>query len=223
MDWVQQLEAILFDMDGTLIDTDDQVVERLAQRLRPFFRHRAHPAARWLLMQTETPGNALVTMLDWLRLDEPLMGFTDWLRRRRGIYAAPEFRLIPGVAEMLVQLNGRYRLGIVTTRSRYHIHCFLEQFPTIAPFFEVTLGLQDTRRLKPHPAPLRKAAQTLNLSPGTCLMVGDTTVDILSARRAGVYSVGVLCGFGERYELERAGAHAVLDSTADLAQFLTMK
>ncbi|MEZ4644413.1 MAG: HAD family hydrolase [Chloroflexota bacterium] len=220
MEWVEQIEAILFDMDGTLIDTDDQAVARLAGRLRPFLAARAQSTARWLLMQAETPGNVLVTLLDMVGLDEPLMGFTDRLRRRRGVYAAPEFRLIPGVAEMLQLVNGRYRLGIVTTRSRYHIDRFLEQFPDIAPLFEVTCGLQDTRRLKPHPAPIRKAAQQLGLPPEKCLMVGDTTVDIRSARRAGAQSVGVLCGFGEQRELERVGADVVLPSTADLAQLL---
>ena len=47
-------------------------------------------------------------------------------------------------------------------------------------------------------------------------MVGDTTVDIKSARRAGAWSIGVLCGFGEQAELERAGAHMILPATAEL-------
>lgn len=47
-------------------------------------------------------------------------------------------------------------------------------------------------------------------------MVGDTTVDMLAGRRAGAQTVGVLCGFGERGELESAGADVLLESTADL-------
>ena len=218
--WMNDIEAILFDMDGTLIDTDDMVVARIAGRLSPILRDYAPAAARHLLMAAETPGNWLVTLLDMLGLDEPLMAWTDRLRRRRGVYPAPEFVLIPGVIEMLTRLNGRYQLGIVTTRSRYHIDQFLLRFPDIAPFFAVSCGLQDTRRLKPHPAPVREAARRLGLTPARCLMVGDTTVDIHSARRAGALSVGVLCGFGQRRELERAGAHAVLESTALLADFL---
>ncbi|MCA9932973.1 MAG: HAD family hydrolase [Ardenticatenaceae bacterium] len=217
---LRNVQAILFDMDGTLIDTDDQAAARLEERLRPFLKQRAPQAARWLLMKAETPGNILITTLDWLRLDELLMTLTDRLRRRRGVYPAHEFRLVPGVEEMLLRLHGRYHLGIVTTRSRYHIQRFLEQFPRIAPLFEVTCGLQDTRFLKPHPAPVRLAAKRLGLAPEQCLMVGDTTVDVRAARRANAWSIGVLCGFGERDELERAGAHAVLGSTADLTDFL---
>ncbi len=51
-------------------------------------------------------------------------------------------------------------------------------------------------------------------------MVGDTTVDVRSARRAGSWSVAVLCGFGERDELERAGAHLILENTTDLGPLL---
>ena len=211
-----QIEAIFFDMDGTLVDTDDEVVERWERVLRPFFRQRAHNMARWLLMKVETPGNMLITFLDWLNLDRPLMSFTDALRRRRGVYPAHEFRLIPGVEDAILALAPRYQLGLITTRSRYHIEQFLLRFPDIAHAFQVTCGLQDTRRLKPSPAPVLLAAERLNLPVEKCVMVGDTTVDVLSARRAGAWSVAVLCGFGERPELEHHGAHLILESTAEI-------
>jgi phosphoglycolate phosphatase len=213
-----QIEAIFFDLDGTLVDTDNTAVDKWSRYLRPLFRQRTQYMARWLLMWVETPGNMLITFLDWLNLDRPLMGFTDRLRRRRGLYPADEFRLIPGVEEAILTLAPHYQLALVTTRSRYHIEQFLQRFPTIAPAFQVTCGLQDTRRLKPHPAPVLLAAKRLNIPVGKCVMVGDTYVDVLSARRAGVWSVAVLCGFGERPELEKCGAHLILDSTAEMSQ-----
>jgi len=216
----EQIQAVLFDLDGTLIETDDQAVARLALRLRPFFRSRTPQTARWLMMKAETPGNALITLLDWLYLDEHFMGFTDRLRRRRGVYPAPEFQLIAGVEEMLLTLAAHYPLALVTTRSRYHVDQFLLRFPRLAEVFSTTLGLQDTRRLKPSPEPVLLAASRLNVPAAHCLMVGDTTVDVLSARRAGAWSTAVLCGFGERAELLRAGAHLILNSTADLTPLL---
>ncbi|MCI0397644.1 MAG: HAD family hydrolase [Chloroflexi bacterium] len=207
-------------MDGTLINTDDTAVERLAGRLRPLFRKRSVPAARWLLMRAETPGNVFISGLDALGLDARLVHVTDRLRRRRGMYPAPEFQLIPGVEEMLLALQERYKLGIVTTRSRYHIDKFLERFPSLAVAFQASCGLQDTFRLKPHPAPVLLAAERLKVPVGHCLMVGDTTVDVKAARRAGAWAAAVLCGFGERRELEQAGAHVILDSTADLVKLL---
>jgi len=81
-------------------------------------------------------------------------------------------------------------------------------------------GSQDTRRLKPHPSPIQEAARRLNLPTSACLMIGDTSVDMHAARRAGAWRIGVLCGFGQEAELRRAGAQAILASTADLADLL---
>ena len=217
---ISGLEAIFFDLDGTLLDTDDLVVEKLTRRLSPLFGQRSAVAAGWLLMQSETPGNALVTVLDALGLDELLLPISDRLRMRRGVYPAKEFRLVPNVEEMILTLRDRYRLGIVTSRSRHHIEAFLARFPSIAEAFEVSCGRQDTRRLKPSPQPVLLAAVRLNVEIGNCLMVGDTPVDIKSGRRAGAWTIGVLCGFGRRLELEKAGAHAIVNTTHELVRIL---
>lgn len=216
----EPVEALFFDLDGTLIDTDDSAVETLSRRLRPFVGQRAPRLARRLLMDAETPGNALVTLLDWLHLDLPLMRATDWLRRRRGVYPAEEFRLIPGVEQAVARLGERYPVALVTTRSHYHIDRFLEQFPAIANVVRTSCGLQDTRRLKPHPAPIQEAARRLGVSTAHCIMVGDTPVDMRSAVRAGAWGVGVLSGFGRRDELLRAGAQVILPSSAELIALL---
>lgn len=213
------IEAVLFDLDGTLMDTDDQAVERLGRRLRHLGLRDPQRAARWLVMAAETPLNALMTLLDLVGLDRPLSRLSRQLCRWRGVSTSPEFRIIPGVPQMLACLKEHYRLAIVTTRPRCDALAFLGQYG-LDGSFEVLVTSESTFRLKPHPAPIRQAIEALGLPPERCLMVGDTTVDMRSARRAGVWALGVLCGFGERRELERAGAHAILESTADLASLL---
>ncbi len=209
------VEALLFDLDGTLLDSDDQAVDALARHLSRLRIRDPHRTARRLVMASETPGNFLVTFLDVLGLDAPLAGLTDRLRRWRGLRTPSNFRLVPGVDDALRLLARRYRLGVVTTRGRRDAKAFLDQFD-LAPLFDVVVTRESTWRLKPHPAPILHAAQMLDLPPERCAMVGDTTVDIRAARRAGAWAVAVLCGFGERPELERAGAHLVLPSPADL-------
>ncbi|WP_420642046.1 HAD family hydrolase [Candidatus Leptofilum sp.] len=216
----QEIQAILFDMDGTLIDTDDEAVEKVARWLRPFLGERGNVLARWLVMKIESPANALITLADRLHLDEPLKWFTTWRQARRKEPFIANFHIIPGVLEMLHAIPGNYRLGIVTTRSRHQIEGFLAQIPDLAPRFEVTCGSQDTRRLKPHPSPIQEAARRFDLPESACVMVGDTSVDMHSARRAGAWRVGVLCGFGKEPELRRAGAQIILGSTADFADLL---
>ncbi|MBN1177583.1 MAG: HAD family hydrolase [Anaerolineae bacterium] len=207
------IDAFLFDLDGTLLDSDDQSVRSLARRIR--FLRDPHSTARRLVMAAETPGNALMTLVDILGLDGPLMGFTNRLHHWRGLRSPSNFLMVPETAPALHALARRYRLAVVTTRGRRHAAAFLAQFD-LTPLFEVLVTRESTWRLKPHPAPVRHAAQALGLPPERCAMVGDTTVDVRSARRAGAWAVAVLCGFGGQRELERAGAHLILPSPAHL-------
>jgi len=218
-----EIDAILFDLDGTLVATDDAAVSNLAHRLRPvrWLLPGRDPvgAARRLIMGLERPGSGLVSLLDRVGLDDNLFGLGDRLRRLRGLSAPPDFHAIDGVEPMLDELSQRYRLGIVTTRSRRHAQAFLEQ-ESLAGMVQVIASREDTRRLKPHPSPVLYAAKEMGVPIERCLMVGDTTVDIEAACSAGAWAVGVLCGFGQRQELEEAGADLILDTTADLVRTL---
>ena len=215
----ENVEAVLFDLDGTLMDTDDQAVEKLAYRLRRLRWPHPNQAARRFIMASETPGNALMTVIDALGLDAPLMGFTDRLRRWRGLRTRGDFRIIAGAHEMLAALKDRYRLAIVTTRGLSEAQAFVDQH-NLQDNFELLVTRESTWRLKPHPAPIQHAALLLGVPVERCVMVGDTTVDVKSARRAGAWAVAVKCGFGEHGELERAGAHVILEHTSHLSSLL---
>ena len=214
-----QVKAVLFDLDGTLMDTDDQAVEALARWLQRLHWPNPERAARRLIMAAETPGNTLITLVDVMGLDAPLAAFSDWLRRVLGLRKRTDFRIVAGVKEMLVVLYGRYRLAIVTSRSRADTQAFLDQYK-LRDLFAALVTRESTWRIKPHPAPIWHAARLLNVSAERCVMVGDTTVDVKAARRAGAWAVAVLCGFGEREELERAGAHVILEHTSQLSSLL---
>jgi phosphoglycolate phosphatase len=215
---VEYIEAVFFDLDGTLIDTDDQAVESLARCLAPLaylFPFEPGSLARRLVMWAETPGNFLMTLLDAVGLDDSVFAIGDAMRRRRGLHPRPNLPLMPGAGSALHTLSGRYRLAIVTTRGRRDAEAFLAQH-NLAHMFDLVVTRESTRRLKPHPLPIRYATQMLGLLPHRCVMVGDTTTDVRSARAAGAWAVAVLSGFGERDELKRAGAHLVLESVAQM-------
>jgi len=213
------VEAVLFDLDGTLMDTDDQAVERLAHRLQRLRWPDPPRAARRLVMAAETPGNAFITLLDVFGLDAPLRGLSDRLHEWRGLRTRENFGIIPGVEAMLSTVGERYKLAVVTTRDRGDTKVFLDQY-NLHELFATLVTSESTWRLKPHPAPVRYAARQLGVPVERCVMVGDTTVDAKSGRRAGAQAVAVLCGFGERKELERAGAHVILEHTSQLASLL---
>jgi phosphoglycolate phosphatase len=218
-----EIDAILFDLDGTLIETDDEAVELLAQRLRAlkFCLPGRDPAraARAILMACENPTTRILGLLDRLGLDDDLFGLGDRFRRIRGVHTVNNFRPVDGIGDTLRDLHRRYHLAVVTTRSHQEAEAFLAQ-QELTDLVKVIVGRDDTWRLKPHPSPVKHAAEKLGVPEERCLMVGDTMVDIQAGRAAGAYSAGVLCGFGDRQELERAGADQVFDATSDLARWM---
>lgn len=161
----------------------------------------------------------LLTLLDRVGLDDDLMGLAGWLRKMRGLDSPIKSHPVDGTGEMLHELSRRYYLGIVTTRSHHEVQAFLARHE-LADLIQVIAGRDDTRRIKPHPSPVCHAAEQLGVPVERCLLVGDTRVDIAAARAAGARSVGVLCGFGTREELERAGADRILGVTGDLLDWM---
>jgi HAD superfamily hydrolase (TIGR01509 family) len=212
------VDAVFFDLDGTLMDTDDQMVESLALRLQRLGRPGVDRAARWVVMAAESPMNGLLTLLDIVGLDAPLLGLWQWFRRLRGV-TTPDYRLMEDADVVLAALKHRYQLGVVTTRGREDAEAFLDQH-NLRDLFDTVVTRETTWRLKPHPDPILEAARQLDVPVERSVMVGDTTMDVKSARRAGAKSVAVCCGFGERDELEQADADVVLEHISDLPSVL---
>jgi len=214
---LDEIQGWFFDLDGTLMDTDDQAMEAVAHRLRILGQPRSRQLARRVVMLSETPMNHAMTLLDIVGLDPWILA----LRRRLSRRVEPTFRLIPGVRPVIQHLATEGQLlAVVSTRSQEDAALFLKQH-ALSEHFRLLATEETTRRLKPHPEPVLYTAEQLGLDPVACVMVGDTTVDMRAARRAGAWAVGVLCGFGEEAELWRAGAHMVLESTADLLPLVT--
>ena len=218
-----RIRAVCFDIDGTLADTDDDLVTRLAGLLRPLARLRrgldAQALSRKLIMAAETPSNTMLTLVDSLGVDDvlaPLLHIVYWAR---GEARPRHYTFVPGALEALDRLRHHYRLAIVSARDRYSTHAFLNHFD-LGPWFHCVATARTCRRTKPHPAPVLWAAKEMGVSPQACVMVGDTTADMRAGKGAGAQAVGVLCGFGERNELQRAGADLILESTGELAQVL---
>ncbi|KPK88752.1 MAG: hypothetical protein AMJ88_18460 [Anaerolineae bacterium SM23_ 63] len=218
-----RVEAICFDIDGTLANTDDAYVQRITGALYPLgllmSEQRRRRFARRLVMAAEMPANAITTLLDRLSLDQTLGAVLNTLHRLRGEKEPTDIMLISGIRPMLETLVGHYPLSIVTAREEQSTENFL-RVTGLGPFFHCVVSARTCHRAKPHPAPVRWAASQMGVSTQACIMVGDTTVDMRAGISAGAQAVGVLCGFGRRRELERAGAHMILQNTAELTEVL---
>ena len=222
---IGRIQALCFDVDGTLSDTDDLWAARIARWLAParnLLPDRDPPkAARRIVMGIDTPSNFIYAVADRLWLDDIAMRAVAAIHRRRPSRRRKECHalLIPGVTEMLAQLNGRLPMAVVSARDEHGTSAFLDKFE-LGGFFQVVASGQTCARTKPHPQPVLWAAEQMRVSPEACLMIGDTTVDIRAGRAAGAQTLGILSGFGDEGELQRAGADGILPSVADLPGFL---
>jgi phosphoglycolate phosphatase-like HAD superfamily hydrolase len=220
---IAKIKALCFDVDGTLSDTDDQFVLKLTRLLKPFrylFRdHDPHSFARKVVMTTESPGNFLYGLPDRFGLDDEIAKIGDFVYLLGLGKSHKPFLIIPGVKNTLEVLKPKYGMSIVSARGERSTKMFLEQFD-LTPLFQFIATAQTCEFTKPNPQPILWAADKMGVSPNQCLMIGDTTVDILAARAAGAQSVGVLCGFGEEDELVKAGADLILETTSKLQEFL---
>lgn len=219
-----RIRAVFFDIDGTLSDTDDAYLDHLQRQTRPFTlllggRNQRPLLRRWMMI-TEKTASHLYSLADRMGIDKQIDDMLNWLSRLRGTHQPDWFRLMDGVAPMLEALAQRFPLAIVTSRSQHSAETFLAEFG-LRSHFRVVISALSAPRIKPDPAPVLAAAGALGIPGDACLMVGDTRADILAGRRAGAQTAGVLCGFGLRTDLERAGADAILDTTADLPSLLS--
>jgi len=220
---IPRIQALCFDVDGTLSDTDDLFVNRITGYLQParFLLPNRDPqrAARRFVMWAEAPGNALIGIPDWLGLDAPMAAVAEWLTLTQP-RPKKDFLLIPGVGEMLARLKGHYPMAVVSARDERSTLTFLEQFE-LRPYFDVLVTALTAEHTKPYPDPILYAAAKMGVRPENCLMIGDTPVDIRAGQAAGAQTLGVLCGFGEQDELRQHKADEIIESTAGVADLLS--
>jgi phosphoglycolate phosphatase-like HAD superfamily hydrolase len=220
---IDRIQAICFDVDGTLSDTDDLWVSNFSRNFS-FLKYispqrDSQLLARWMVMALESPGNLVYQIFDRFTLDDEVSRVYNWIAHRNAGKKPKHFWMVPNGLELIQYCYQKYPLSIVSARDEKSTYAFLHQFE-ITPLFRSVVTAQTCPYTKPFPDPILRAAQEMGISPENCLMVGDTTVDIRAGKAAGAQTVGVLCGFGTERELRRAGADLILNHTYELMTVL---
>jgi phosphoglycolate phosphatase-like HAD superfamily hydrolase len=220
---IPRIRALCFDVDGTLRDTDDQYVDQLVRWLRPvyfLFRQRdPQKFARRVIMTLESPGTLLYSLPDRFGFDNHLTSVVE-LMYRLGLTRRPHgFWIVPNVYEAVVELSKHYPMAVISARDERTTIAFLNEF-NLMPLFHCVATAHTCHHTKPYPDPILWAAQQMGVPASSCLMIGDSTVDIRAGKAAGAQTVGVLCGFGREPELRNSGADLILASPAELPSVL---
>ena len=162
-----RVRAVIFDIDGTISDSDDLMVEKTAEALKFLFllnADRRARLARWLVMAAESPGNFIYDLLDRMDLDAWMLRCMQRRRERLKETHEPAYRLIPGAQELLDSLRGRFKLAVASARDEETAMGFLSHFQ-LTPFFDVIVTSQTTRFTKLRPDPLLHAAKEIGVLP----------------------------------------------------------
>ena len=202
-------KGILFDLDGTLLDTLADL-HRCTNHVLALYgcpprslaeiRRFVGNGARRLLEQS-LPG--LDSDPD---LDQVLETYQDYYNRNCQGATCP----YPGVLEVLSQLREEYPIAIVSNKPHASVVTLCREF-----FGDVyALGVQPNCPRKPQPDMLRKAMAAIGVD--SCIYVGDSEVDVLTAQNTGVPCLSVLWGFRDREDLLQAGAVHFCEKTEDL-------
>ena len=215
-----EVEAIVFDLDGTLLALDGSPGHGLATWLSGIPGvSRPDELARRFWVATETPLNYAMMLVDRARLQRLLRPWIGRGRRLKGVARYEALRPIAGVEPCVATLAQRYPIGVVTNRARRDASGFLER-SGMSKHVRVVVTREDVWRLKPHPAALRAASRVLARPLERTLVVGDMPVDVCAARRGSAIPVGVTSGMCTENELRRAGAAWVLKSVRELPSLL---
>lgn len=212
------IEAVLFDFDGTIVDTTELIYESM--RLATGEVLGRDLARETLMANVGQPLPRQMELLADGRPEKTEKLLEVYLHHNEELHEGL-IREFPNVGTSLARLReADLRLAVVTSKRRFSVEKALDSFPDLRDIFDDFVTMEDTTEHKPLPAPLLKGLELLGgVAPARAAYVGDAPFDVTAARDAGVVSVAVSWGAFTAEALRAAGPdHLVedLDSAVDL-------
>lgn len=210
------VKAVLFDLDGTLLDT----IELLLSSVRWAFRDRpgrSPTTEEWIAgIGTPLAAQMRVYATDEQDLATLIEGYRSYQREHHDRLTRAYADAIETVAEL--HRTG-YRMGVVTSKASDIANRSLG-FVGLDRYLDVVVGFDATDRHKPEPEPVQYALNALHIGPSEAVFVGDSPHDMYAGNAAGVITVGALWGPFPRSALSPASPRYYLDRIRDLPALL---
>ena len=207
---------ILFDLDGTLIDSTPAILESFEVAFRSF--NKPIPPQEEIKKLIGLP---LDIMFEKLGVDsDKKWDFVDAYKKHYRPISKQKTTLLPFAKEAIIKASNIATLGIVTTKTARYSDELMEHFG-VRQYFKVLIGREDVTHPKPHPEPILKALHKLNAKPSKDIyMIGDTCLDSISAMEAGISAIAVHSGYGDRKDLHNC-TQIVLKNALEAVEYLS--
>ncbi len=205
---------ILFDLDGTLIDSTDAIVSSFFDVYDKFDFQK--PSKDDI---TKYIGYTLQDMFLNLGIEKRYIDKCVKEYKRFYIQRALDMTMLLPMSKEAIELAHSFaRVGIVTTKTGKYSKEILEHLG-VMNYFEVLVGREDVQNPKPHKEPIEKALKLMSATKENCWMIGDTKFDLLSAQNASIKSIGVLSGYAKEKELKKYTS-IIKDNSLQAVKFL---
>ena len=189
---------ILFDLDGTLIDSTEAILESFHHTFDVHdYNHPDDEEIKALV------GYPLDEMFGSLGVDEDrVWDFVATYKEHYRDISTQKTVLLENAREAVIQASEFAELAIVTTKTAKYSKILMEHFG-LMEHFEILIGREDVENPKPHAEPILKALEVFDIDKKEIWMIGDTKLDLISAKNAGVNSIGVLSGYDKLDVIEK--------------------
>jgi len=208
---------ILFDLDGTLIDSTEAILESFTVAFQTFSKEV--PSEDLIKAEIGHPLDHMFTTLGVE--EEKVWEYVHAYKMHYREISCLKTVLLDEAREAVELASCHAILGVVTTKTAKYSIELLEHMG-LMEYFEVLIGREDVTYPKPHPEPIEKALLKLPTVTGEVWMVGDTCMDMLSAKEVNIGRVAVTCGYGKREILEKCSDN-IYQNALQAVTFITNK
>jgi HAD superfamily hydrolase (TIGR01509 family) len=209
-------DAILFDLDGTLVDSERENVESVVRAARRWGAELTDVERAFVIGHSWNEIHALVVGNHALDVPMPVL-IAAAVDEKRTLLEAGGYRALPGAVAAVRRLARRSKLAVVSGASHGEVDDALASLG-VADAFGLVMGAEDYPRGKPAPDPYLMAMKRLGAAPARSIAIEDATPGVLSARAAGARVVGVRAGNFSGYDL--SAADVVVETLDDVTDEL---
>jgi pyrophosphatase PpaX len=209
-----KINTVLFDLDGTLIDTNELIISSFLHTLEHYYpnqykREDVLPFLGPTLRETFEP-------MDATKVDEMIATYRNYNLAHHDTFVT-EFPTVLDTVKILKEKG--YKVGIVTTKISDVVIKGLK-LTKLDSYFDVIVALDHVEKAKPDPEPIFKALEQLGSKPEEAIMVGDNYHDILAGKNAGTKTAGVAWPIKGRDHLDQFEPDYILEEMAELLKIL---